>query len=164
VTPQRQKLRMGLAGLGAASTHILRALDAYKNMDVTAACDTRAEARSAFEAQGRGRAFASAKEMAESDLVDAIYVATPNYVHCEHVLQAIENGKDVILEKPIAITIEECNRMVGAATRTGVRVLAGHTHSFDAPIVAMAATTISPAIRAYSRIPRRFRPLEIVTK
>ena len=138
VKSQRHKLRIGLAGLGAASTHILRAMDAYKNMTVTAACDTRAEARSAFEAQGRGKGFASVKEMAESDLVDAVYVATPNYVHCEHVLVAIENGKDVILEKPIAITIEECDRMVEAAERSGVRVLAGHTHSFDAPIVAMA--------------------------
>jgi phthalate 4,5-cis-dihydrodiol dehydrogenase len=138
VKPQGRKLRMGLAGLGAASTHILRALDAYDNMEVTAACDVRGEARAAFEVQRGAKAFASVNEMAESDNVDAIYVATPNYLHCEHVLQAVENGKDVILEKPIAITMEECDRMVAAAEKSGVRVLAGHTHSFDAPIVAMA--------------------------
>ena len=79
---------MGLAGLGAASTHILRALDAYDNMEVTAACDVRGEARAAFEAHRGGKAFASVNEMAESDIVDAVYIATPNYPHCEQVTQA----------------------------------------------------------------------------
>jgi phthalate 4,5-cis-dihydrodiol dehydrogenase len=129
---------MGLAGLGAASTHILRALDAYKNIDVAAACDVREEARSTFQNARKRPAFATVQAMAESDLVDAIYVATPNYFHCQHVLEAIKNGKDVIVEKPIATTIEDCDRMVAAAQQSGVRVLAGHTHSFDAPIIAMA--------------------------
>lgn len=129
---------MGLAGLGAASTHILRALDSHRHITVTAACDVRAEARSSFESLRGGTAFESVAAMAESDEVDAIYVATPNYLHCEHVLQAVRHGKDVIVEKPIAISLEECDRMVGAANKAGVRVLAGHTHSFDAPIVAMA--------------------------
>jgi phthalate 4,5-cis-dihydrodiol dehydrogenase len=138
VKPHDQKLRMGLAGLGAASTHILRAIDAYANMEVAAACDVREEARRSFEATRDAKAFDSVEAMAKSDLVDAVYVATPNYWHCEHVIQAVENGKDVIVEKPLAITMEECDRMVEATQKAGVRVLAGHTHSFDAPIVAMA--------------------------
>jgi predicted dehydrogenase len=79
---------MGSAGLGAASTQILRALEAYDNMEVTAACDVRGEARAPFEARRGGKAFASVNEMAESDIVDAIYVATPNYLHCEQISQA----------------------------------------------------------------------------
>lgn len=131
------KLRMGLAGLGAASTHILRALDAYDNIVVTAACDVREDALAAFRATRPGLAFSSVEEMAASEEVDAVYVATPNYLHCEHVLQAVEHGKDVIVEKPIAVSLEECDRMIKAAADAGVRVLAGHTHSFDAPIAAM---------------------------
>jgi phthalate 4,5-cis-dihydrodiol dehydrogenase len=137
VNKQDAKMRMGLAGLGAASTHILRALDAYDNIIVTAACDVREDALAAFRATRPGSTYSSVEEMAESDEVDAIYVATPNYLHCEHVLQAIANGKDVIVEKPVAITLEECDRMIKGAADAGVRVLAGHTHSFDAPIAAM---------------------------
>src|SRR6266478_1879150 len=132
-----KKLRMGLAGLGAASTQILRALDHYPNIVVTAACDNRAEALAAFQRLRSGAIFSSVAEMAQSDDVDAIYVATPNYLHCEHVLEAIDNRKDVIVEKPIAISLDECDRMISAAKRSGVRILAGHTHSFDAPIRAM---------------------------
>ena len=135
---QDTKLRMGLAGLGAASTHILRALDAYDNIVVTAACDVREDALAAYRASRPGLTYSSVAQMAESDEVDAIYVATPNYLHCEHVMQAIANGKDVIVEKPIAVTLEECDRMIKGAADAGVRVLAGHTHSFDAPIAAMA--------------------------
>src|ERR1700689_4596788 len=135
---QDPKLRMGLAGLGAASTHILRALDAYDNIVVTAACDVREDALAAYRASRSGLTCSSVEQMAESDEVDAIYVATPNYLHCDHVMQAIANGKDVIVEKPIAVTLEECDRMIKGAADAGVRVLAGHTHSFDAPIAAMA--------------------------
>jgi phthalate 4,5-cis-dihydrodiol dehydrogenase len=134
---QDTKLRMGLAGLGAASTHILRALDSYDNIVVTAACDVREDALAAFRATRAGLTFSSVAEMAGSDEVDAVYVATPNYLHCEHVMEAIARGKDVIVEKPIAVTLEECDRMVKAAADVEVRVLAGHTHSFDAPIAAM---------------------------
>jgi phthalate 4,5-cis-dihydrodiol dehydrogenase len=134
---QDTKLRMGLAGLGAASTHILRALDSYDNIVVTAACDVREDALAAFRATRAGLTFSSVAEMAGSDEVDAVYVATPNYLHCEQVIEAIARGKDVIVEKPIAVTLEECDRMVKAAADVGVRVLAGHTHSFDAPIAAM---------------------------
>jgi phthalate 4,5-cis-dihydrodiol dehydrogenase len=135
---QDTKLRMGLAGLGAASTHILRALDAYENIVVTAACDVREDALAAFRATRGGQTYSSVEQMAGSDEVDAVYVATPNYLHGEHVMQAIANRKDVIVEKPIAVTLEECDRMIKGAADAGVRVLAGHTHSFDAPIAAMA--------------------------
>ena len=128
---------MGLAGLGAASTQILRALDDYANIEVTAACDVRPEALDAFRRLRSGSTYESVDQMAAADDVDAIYVATPNYLHCEHVLQAVAQGKDVIVEKPIAISLDECDRMIKAAEVAGVRVLAGHTHSFDAPIVAM---------------------------
>jgi hypothetical protein len=54
VKRQCTKLRMGLAGLGAASTHILRALDAYDDIVVTAACDVREDALAAFCATRSG--------------------------------------------------------------------------------------------------------------
>jgi phthalate 4,5-cis-dihydrodiol dehydrogenase len=133
-----KKLRIGLAGLGAASTQILRALDHYPNIVVSAACDNRAEALAAFRGLRSGATFSSVAEMAQSKDVDAIYVATPNYLHCEHVLEAIDSRKDVIVEKPIAISLDECDRMIRAAKKAGVRILAGHTHSFDAPIRKMA--------------------------
>ncbi len=135
-TPRKQ-MRMGLVGLGAASTHILRALDSYPNIEVTAAADVRPEALEAWQRLRPGATYQSVEAMVASDEVDAVYVATPNYLHCEHVLAAVAAGKDVIVEKPIATSLAECDQMIEAADAAGVRILAGHTHSFDAPITAM---------------------------
>ena len=57
-------------------------------MEVTGDRGVRGEARAAFDAHRSGKAFASVSEMAESDIVDAIYVATPNYLHCEQISHA----------------------------------------------------------------------------
>jgi phthalate 4,5-cis-dihydrodiol dehydrogenase len=145
VTNERT-MRVGLAGLGAAATAILEALDAHPNIVVTAAGDVRQEALDNFTRLRSGRAHRSVVDLAADPEVDAVYVATPNHLHCEHALTAIASGKDVILEKPVAVTLEECDRVIEAADRGGVRVLAGHTHSFDAPITAMASLVRSGAI------------------
>jgi phthalate 4,5-cis-dihydrodiol dehydrogenase len=69
--------------------------------------------------------------------VDAIYVCSPNHLHAEHVIAASEAGKHAIVEKPMALDLAECERMNAAAERNGVKLLCGHTHSFDPPIQKM---------------------------
>ena len=130
-------MRIGLAGLGAASTEIINALKKNGNVSLTAGCDVRAELRDAFVEREGGLAFESVEAMAASGAVDVVYVATPNHLHCDHVVAAASAGKDVIVEKPMALTLAECDRMIEAAKTHGTRLLAGHTHSFDAPVVAM---------------------------
>jgi phthalate 4,5-cis-dihydrodiol dehydrogenase len=66
--------------------------------------------------------------------VDAVYIATPNSFHAEHAITAARHGKHIIVEKPMAMTLEECDTMNEAAEKHGVKLLCGHTHSFDPPI------------------------------
>ena len=75
--------------------------------------------------------------MCRSKEIDAVWIATPNLVHCEHTVAAAENGKHVICEKPTAVSLEECDRMVAAAERSGVKFIQGHSKIFDSPIRAM---------------------------
>src|SRR5581483_5628850 len=87
-----------------------------------------------FERVYGGRAFESVEAMCASGLVDAVYVCTPNHLHAQHVIIAAEHRKHVIVEKPMALTLEECDAMNQAAERNGVKLLCGHTHSFDPPV------------------------------
>jgi phthalate 4,5-cis-dihydrodiol dehydrogenase len=63
-----------------------------------------------------------------------VYVATPHQHHAAHVIAAASRGKHVLVEKPMAITLEETSAMITAAERAGVHLVVGHSHSFDAPI------------------------------
>jgi phthalate 4,5-cis-dihydrodiol dehydrogenase len=125
---------MGMAGLGVASTQILPPLLSLPCIKITAAADTRADALEKFRAAYGGEAFNSVEAMCDSPNVDAVYIATPNQLHARHVIAAAERGKHVIVEKPMALSIAECEAMNEAADKHGVKLLCGHTHSFDPPI------------------------------
>ena len=66
-----------------------------------------------------------------------VYIATPHQMHKEHVCLAAKAGKHVIIEKPMALSLSDCEAMIEAAETAGVNLLVGHTHSFNAPIVKM---------------------------
>lgn len=69
--------------------------------------------------------------------MDAVYIATPHQLHAEHVTLAAAYGKHAICEKPMALTLEDCERMNAAVDRAGTKLVIGHTHSFDPPILRM---------------------------
>ena len=117
-----------------ASTQILPPISALSYIKVTAAADTRADALGKFREKYGGQTFTSVETMCESSDVDAIYIATPNELHAQHAIAAAERGKHVIVEKPMALSIPECDAMNEAAEKHGVKLLCGHTHSFDSPI------------------------------
>lgn len=127
-------LRMGMAGLGVASTQILPVLSRLPYLQITAAADLRTDALTKFREAYDGEMFTSVEEMCQSPNVDFIYVATPNELHAKHVIAAAERGKDAIVEKPMALSLEECEAMNEAAKKNGVNLLCGHTHSFDPPV------------------------------
>jgi len=129
-----QVLRMGMAGLGVASTQILPPLSKVPYIKIAAAVDVRRDALHKFHDEFGGETFDSVEAMCKSDKVDFIYVATPNQMHAEHVITAARYGKHAIVEKPMALSIEECEAMNEAAEKYGTKLLCGHTHSFDPPI------------------------------
>ena len=73
--------------------------------------------------------------------VDGVVVATPNRFHVEHALQCIEKGLPVLLEKPVAATVAEAERLAGVVESMGARVLVGH-HRAHSPIMARAKAVI----------------------
>lgn len=128
------KLRLGVAGLGRAFTLMLPTFRAHPRVELVAAADPRPEARARFEREFGGRAHASVDELAADDTVEAIYIATPHQDHAAHTIAGLARGKHVLVEKPMALTLEEANAMVAAARRASRHLVVGHSHSFDAPV------------------------------
>ena len=127
-------LRLGMAGLGVASTQILPPIGKLPFIKITAAADMRTDAVAKFRAQYQAEGYTSVEELCASPNVDAIYIATPNSLHAEHAMIAAKHKKHIIVEKPMAMNLAECDAMNEAAEKYGVKLLCGHTHSFDPPI------------------------------
>ena len=72
--------------------------------------------------------------MCELKELDVVYVATPNPFHAEHAITALEHGKHVMVEKPMALTLEDCDRMIATAEKNHVKLMVAHTRSFNPPI------------------------------
>ncbi|HVR88300.1 MAG TPA: Gfo/Idh/MocA family oxidoreductase [Candidatus Limnocylindria bacterium] len=130
-------LRMGIAGLGTASALSFPALARHPGIRIVAAADTRPSALDAFRAEYGGRTFDSVEALCGDDGIDVVYVCTPNFLHAEHAVMAAEHRKHVLVEKPIAVTLEECDRMIAAATRNRVQLLCGHTQAHEPAVKAM---------------------------
>jgi phthalate 4,5-cis-dihydrodiol dehydrogenase len=129
-------LRLGFIGLGQAVARMLQQYGEIAKLPyrIAAAADPREHALASFRKEFDAEVFTDAEAMLRADAIDVVYIATPPEMHREHVELAAKYGKHAICEKPMALTIADCDAMVNAAERAGVKLLAGHTHSFDAPI------------------------------
>ena len=135
---KQEYLRWGIAGIGSGASNLLGGFARSPHVKVTAAADIRKEAVEAFGREFGCETYLSVEEMCKSPNVDAVWVATPNHLHAEHVIAAMEHGKHCTVSKPMAITLEECEAMNQAAERNGVVLLSGHTQSMLPPVRAMA--------------------------
>jgi len=129
---------MGLVGLGVGASQLLPALSSGTHSRLVAIADVRAEARERAAAELGVTVFDSVEALCDSEVVEAVWVATPNQWHARHAIAALERGKHVIVSKPLAITLEEADAMVEAAERNGRQLLAGHSQSMAPTIRTMA--------------------------
>ena len=120
-----KKLRLGVAGLGRAFQAMAPAFGDPR-VEVVAGADLQ---RKEFQ----GKFFDSVEALCRSDL-DVVYVATPHPLHAEHACLAAAHGKHVLVEKPMATSLEDARRMIDAARKAGVQLIVGHSHSFDLPV------------------------------
>lgn len=134
-------IRLGVAGLGRGFVLMIPTLRADPRVTLAAAAAPRPESRAAFEAEFGGTSYDSVTALCADPSVEAIYVATPHQLHADHVCAALAAGKHVLVDKPLAISMEDADRMVAAAQAAGRHLIVGPSHSFD-PQVDLAARMI----------------------
>jgi len=133
-TASKRKLRIGVAGLGRAFAVMLPTFKADPRVSLVAAADTRAEARQRFAEEFSANAYTTVEELCADPAVEVIYVATPHQWHARHAALAAQHRKHLLIEKPMALTLQECAAIIDAARSAGVHLVIGHSHSFDAPV------------------------------
>lgn len=116
-------LRIGVVGPGMIGRVHLGAARAAGAEVVALAASTAARAAAAASELGIPRAFAGAEELVVDDSIDVVHVCTPNRLHAPLAIRALEAGKDVICEKPMALAFVEAEEVATVAARTE-RILA----------------------------------------
>ena len=130
----RRKLRVGVAGLGRAFSVMLPTFIGDARVALVAAADPRAQARARFAADFAGNTYETVAELCADPAVELVYVATPHEYHAEHALLAAGAGKHLLIEKPIALSLDDAGAIIEAARSARIRLVVGHSHSFDAPV------------------------------
>ena len=153
--PER-KLRVGVAGLGKAFGLMLPTFERDPRIALVAAADPRVEATRKFAAEFGARAYDSVEALCGDRDVDLVYIATPHQHHAEHAVLAANRGKHVLVEKPMAIALDECQRMIDAAQRAGVVLIVGHSHGFDRPIRRAREIVASGAVGAVRMVTAQY--------
>jgi len=128
-------LRVGLAGLGSMGRNHLRHLAAREGCRLVAVADPVAEVLDDAVAKTGAAGFADPLAMIEEAELDAVVVASPTTTHAELAQSAIARGLPVLVEKPLAATVEEGIALVAAARARGVPLQVGHVERFNPAVL-----------------------------
>ena len=119
-----KKVRFGVVGTNKITDWVIAGGRQDDRFELTAACSRTKERAEEFAAMHNiPHTFTSLEEMASSNTVDAIYIATPNYLHAEQSILCMNHGKHVLCEKPFASNADEVRRMIEAAERNNVTLM-----------------------------------------
>jgi predicted dehydrogenase len=130
------RFKIGILGCGVAAEHQIVALKRVPGAEIVWFCDPRGDrADTARELWGRGGATGQDFEsLLSRDRPDVVHVCTPPRTHADLSVRALDSGAHVLLEKPMAVSVAEAERILEARNRAGLKVCMMHNHLFDPPV------------------------------
>lgn len=133
-----ERLRLGIVGTGAVAQLVHLPICANRNdVDVVAVADTDVEKARALADRFEVPRVLPTDRLLEDDEVDALVICTPNHLHEAEAMAALQAGKHVLVERPLALTAEGCERVVEAARSAGRTLEVGMSHRFRPDVSAL---------------------------
>ena len=127
-------LKVGIVGLGGISSSHLQAIATLDDVEVVACADLLEEPRArTMKEYGVARGYASHTELLKDDEIDAVAITLGHQLHHRLTVDACRAGKHVMVEKPMALNLQQCDEMVAAAADAGVNLMVGLTQHFGGP-------------------------------
>jgi len=147
-------LRLGIIGCGRVTTMFhLNAIKEVEGVKVTAVSDVSEErVRDVQGSCAQAKTYTDYMELLDDRDVDAVAINTPPRFHEEMALESLGHGKHVLCEKPLAQTVEGCNRIGEAQRRTGLHVLPAHNYAFTPSILRMVELVKGGAVGEVQRM------------
>lgn len=128
-------MQIGVGVIGAGAIAEIVHLPAYRDLaeaKLIAVCDTNAErAKTMAHKFGVENWLTDYKELLERDDIKAVSICTPNFLHHDHATAAAAAGKHILLEKPMAPSLKECDKIISACTKAKVKLMIGVNSRFE---------------------------------
>lgn len=125
------KLKIAVIGCGSIAKHRhLPEYEANENVEIAAVCDIVEERAEEFARKYQAKAYTNYEELLADAKIDAVSVCTPNYLHAPISIAALNAGKHVLCEKPMATSRQEALSMISAAKNNGKKLMIGHNQRF----------------------------------
>jgi UDP-N-acetyl-2-amino-2-deoxyglucuronate dehydrogenase len=131
------KTRVGLVGCGKVAHIHGAALRGIAEAELVAVCDAQPERAAAFAAQYGGNPFSDVATLLREGRPEAVLIATPHPLHAAPAIAAADAGAHVLVEKPLAANLADCDAMIAAAHKHGVRLGVISQRRFYEPVLRM---------------------------
>jgi predicted dehydrogenase len=139
LTPVKEKaelVRFSVVGCGNIGGRHLAVLDSLEGASIASFCDIDPAKREKCGALFPGvPAYASIDEMLQRTDAQVVNVCTPHYLHAGHALKVIAAGRHVLVEKPMALTVADADRMIAAAEKAEVLLMVVMQNRYNVPVV-----------------------------
>lgn len=123
-------IKIGIVGVGSVGILHKKAIDAHPECELAAVCN-RTESRAVALAEGtNARTYSDYKVMQEQEDLDAVIVNLPHDMHKDVSIYFLEHKVAVLVEKPMANSVEECDAMIAAAKKSGTALAVGHVQRY----------------------------------
>jgi predicted dehydrogenase len=156
-------LRVAVVGVGHLGQHHARLLAAMEHVELVGVVDTKPGRAEEIAATHRTQAFTDVAGVL--DEVDAVVIAVPTDSHVGVALPFIDRGVAVLVEKPLASSMAEADRLIEAARRRGVLLAAGHTERFNPAFAAALPLVANPRFVEVHRLgtfPERSLDIDVI--
>jgi len=127
-------VKFAVVGVGNIGSRHLAVIDAEPRARLSDICDIKEDVRAKYSALYGVSAHADYTEMLRKTSADVINICTPHGLHADMAVEAAEAGKDVLVEKPMALTLEDTLRMDEAARKNGIRLMVVWQNRHNVPI------------------------------
>lgn len=128
------EINVAVIGAGSMGKNHARVYSEIEDANLVAVCDSDKETAKNIADKYKANYYVDYREMLEKEKIDAISVCVPTKLHKQVALDIIKNKINVLVEKPIATTIEEAKEMIDAAEKNKVKLMVGHIERFN-PVV-----------------------------
>jgi len=160
----RDDVRLAVIGVGHLGQHHARLLAALDGVDLVGVVDTKPGRAAEVGARYGVRGVSDSADLPRGS-VDAVTIAVPTASHVEVALRFIDEGVSVLVEKPLAGTLADADRLLASAARQGVMLAAGHTERFNPAVVAALPLVVNPRFVEVHRLgtfPERSLDIDVV--